>query len=48
MAKKATEPTVKPVRPLDPERQVKFKSTSELNKDKKTAKPKTAKRTTVK
>lgn len=43
MAKKATEPTVKPVRPMDPERQIKFKSTSELNKDKKTAKPKATK-----
>lgn len=43
MSKKATEPSVTPVRPLDPARQVKFKSTSELNKGKKAPKAKTAK-----
>ena len=48
MSKKATEPTVQPVRPLDPARQIKFKSTSELNKAKKTAKPKTSKGITAK
>ena len=34
MAKKA-EPAVKPVRPLDPAWRIKFKSTKELNGDKK-------------
>ena len=43
MSKKTKEPNVTPVRPLDPARQVKFKSTSELNKEKKTAKPKPSK-----
>jgi hypothetical protein len=48
MSKKAKEPTVTPVRPLDPARQVKFKSASELNKEKKTTKPKSSKGVTAK
>jgi hypothetical protein len=42
MAKKA-EPSVKPVRPLDPAWRVKFKSVKELSGDKKTSSRKNSK-----
>jgi hypothetical protein len=42
MAKKA-EPSVKPVRPLDPAWRIKFKSTKELNSDKKSTPKKPSK-----
>jgi hypothetical protein len=42
MTKKA-EPSVKPVRPLDPAWRIKFKSAKELNSDKKTTPKKPSK-----
>ncbi len=43
MAKKTTTPGVQPVRPMDPEWRIKFKSLKQLNSEKKYSRSKTDK-----